>query len=67
MYKRRDIIDTNLSCSDFSGSDLYSQFDDLDEFVEFDELDEFDEFDQLDDQAVGGVAQLMVSAFFILR
>ena len=45
MYKRRDIIDTNLS-----RSDLYNEFGDFDNF---DELDEFDEFDELDDQAVG--------------
>ena len=40
MYKRREIIDTNFSRSDFSRSELY----------------DFDEFDELDDHAVGGVA-----------
>ena len=41
MYKRRDIINTNLSRSDFGRSELYSKFDDFDEFVELDQLDEF--------------------------
>ena len=39
MFKRRDIIDTNLCRSDSSCSDLYSDFD------EFDDFDDFDEFD----------------------
>ena len=50
MQKGRDIIDTNFSRSDFSRSDLYSDFDDFDEF------DEFYEFYEFDEQAVSGVA-----------
>ena len=59
MYSRRYIIDTNVGRSDFSCSDLYSEFDDFDdcdEIDELDELDEFNEFNELDDQAVSGVA-----------
>ena len=37
------MIDTNFGRSDFSRSDLYSDFDDFDEFDEFDELDEFED------------------------
>ena len=50
------MIDTNLTRSDFSRSDLYSDFDDFHDFNEIDELDEFNQFDELDDQAVSGVA-----------
>ena len=52
MYKKGDIIDTNLSRLDFC-SDLYSDFGDFDDCYDFHEIDELD---KLDDMTVGGVA-----------
>ena len=52
MYKKGDIIDTNLSRLDFC-SDLYSGFGDFDDCYDFHEIDELD---KLDDKTVGGVA-----------
>ena len=35
MYEGTDIFDTNLKRSDFSWSDLYSDFNDFDDFDKF--------------------------------
>ena len=59
------IIDTNFSRSDFSRSDLYSDFDDfdeIDEIDEFDELDEFDECDEFDELGISFIGRVVHGA-----